>query len=103
MTAGVSGFGIRFSILQISGTDIKASPPSPLERESALPPAPGHLPIPSDGCYGISMLGTLDAQSPSSRETQHHSNHTRKLGQPEGLKERQGEEEEGGREWVLSD
>ena len=49
------------------------------------------------------MLGTLDAQSPSSRETQHHSNHTRKLGQPEGLKERQGEEEEGGREWVLSD
>lgn len=42
---------------------------------------------PRDGCYRISMLGTLDVQSHSSQETQHHSNHTRKLGQAEGLEE----------------
>lgn len=40
----------------------------------------------------------LDAQSPGSQETQHHSNHTRKLGQAEGLKERRWGEEEGRRQ-----
>lgn len=92
--------GLRISQVSTGPKGFSCQPG--LERGSGL--FPGHLrgrgkgslqPIPSDGCYRISMLGTLDAQRPGSQETQHHSNHTRKLGQPEKLKERRWGEVEG--------
>ena len=92
-----------FSISQSRSKDIKASlplwfgeraRPRPDTREAVGREAA--LPVLGDCCYRISMLGTLDAQSARSLETQNHiTNRTRKLGQPEGLKERGGE-----RKWL---
>ena len=83
MVKDVSGFGVRVSNQSFTNRSLGSigffSHPG-LETEPG--PSSGHLrrrgkgPCPAsphDGCYEISMLGTLVAQSPSSQETQNHS------------------------------